>query len=225
VLTLVHPAEVTAPELLEQYSGSLAEDERARIACFALEKDRHARLVARGALRQALSAATGGAVAPAAFRFRYNDFGKPLVAYPAQAAAIPFNVSLTDGLVAILISSPGGISSPGDVEVGVDVERVRNIDDPVALAQHYFAPREIDDLRATPGEAQLDRFFRYWTLKESYIKARGLGLSLPLNRFWFNLDGPIRIHFEPGFDSHPGEWVFQQQRLASGHWLATAHHR
>ena len=60
-------------------------------------------------------------------------------------------------------------------------------------------------------------------MKEAYIKARGLGLSIPLQEFWFRLDeGPIRIEFAPARNDDPGRWQFAQQRLLDDFLLAVA---
>jgi hypothetical protein len=66
------------------------------------------------------------------------------------------------------------------------------------------------------------RFWELWTLKESYIKARGMGLWIPLDEFAFDLDEPrrIAIEFAPGFDDRPSRWQFRQMRLTAHHLLA-----
>ncbi|MGC4052995.1 MAG: 4'-phosphopantetheinyl transferase superfamily protein [Paludibaculum sp.] len=216
MLRLINPEELTDPVVLSRFHASLAQDEQERIARFVFEKDRHVRLVARGSLRQALSEYTGG-VPAAEFRFGYNGFGKPFLELPARWAGIRFNLSHCDGLIAILIAE--------DIEVGIDVERIRPMADLFRVAQRFFAQAEVEDLRQTPEPLQLERFFQYWTLKESYIKACGIGLSLQLDQFWFQFDPTIQIQFASGFDDDPANWEFQQQRVDAEHWLATATRR
>ncbi|MGJ5813652.1 4'-phosphopantetheinyl transferase family protein [Paludibaculum fermentans] len=213
MLRLLKPEEVRDPDVLERFRASLSDDEQARIAKFIFEKDRHVRLVARGSLRQALSEHSGG-VPPSEFRFRYNEFGKPFIEQPASLAGVAFNLSHCDGLIAILIAEGS--------EAGIDVELIRPMTDLFRVAQRFFAPPEVEDLHQTPEPARLERFFQYWTLKESYLKARGIGLSLGLNQFWFELDEGIRIRFSDGFDDAPERWRFHQQRVDPLHWLATA---
>ena len=87
-----------------------------------------------------------------------------------------FNLSHTDGLVVLAIARQ---------PVGVDVEWLDRTGRTVELADRYFARTETASLRALPETAQRDRFFDLWTLKEAYIKARGLGLALPLGGFAF----------------------------------------
>jgi 4'-phosphopantetheinyl transferase len=213
---LVKPEEVTDPDVLVRLRQSLSEDERLRIARFVFEKDRHVRLVARGSLRQALSEFTGG-VPAGEFRFGYNGYGKPYIEHPARCTGVRFNLSHCDGWIAIVIDE--------GIDVGVDVEVIRPMPDLLRVARRFFAPPEVADLHQTPEPARLERFFQYWTLKESYIKAWGVGLTLGLDRFWFQLDDAIRICFAEGFEDDPARWAFTQQRLDATHWLATSAER
>src|SRR5690606_33310169 len=98
-----------------------------------------------------------------------------------------FNLSHTDGLIACAVSRGR--------EVGVDVEWLDRRGGDIDVADRFFSRYEVQALYAQPPERRRDRFFRYWTLKESYIKARGMGLALPLDRFSFELDrgGAITI--------------------------------
>ena len=97
-------------------------------------------------------------------------------------------------------------------DVGVDVETVARKTDTAAVADRFFADPEVAALRALPAEAQHKRFFEYWTLKESYIKARGMGLAIPLGDFWFTLEAGAapRIDFAPRLLDDPARWAFFQ---------------
>jgi 4'-phosphopantetheinyl transferase len=78
-------------------------------------------------------------------------------------------------------------------------------------------------LRALPLSQQRARFFDFWTLKEAYIKARGLGLSLPLERFWFTVSaGAIGIDIDPSLGDHPARWRFTLRAPSPRHVIATA---
>ncbi len=108
-------------------------------------------------------------------------------------------------------------------EVGVDVERIDRqlVHD---VAERFFSEREVADLRALPIDEQETVFFDYWTLKESYIKARGLGLALPLGQFTF-LRTPGRapsIAFAPELHDDPTSWQFAQFWPTSEHRMAVA---
>ncbi len=201
------------PALKQRYAALLDIDEEARWRRFRVEAARDQYLIGRALLRTTLSRYAD--VAPTAWRFETNAYGCPFVAAPATCCDLRFNLSHTDGLVACAVTRDG--------EVGIDVENTDREVDPLALAPTVFAPAEIADLAAMPAARQHERFFSYWTLKESYIKARGMGLSLPLDGFWFELDGGApRIRFTTTCPDRPERWHFEQHRPTPSHKLALA---
>jgi 4'-phosphopantetheinyl transferase len=109
-------------------------------------------------------------------------------------------------------------------QVGVDVESVERKTDALEIAKRCFAASEFKRLRAVTEQQRRERFFCYWTLKESYAKARGLGLSLPLEQLSFELDGGPRIgvSFEPELRDDPTRWSFALVRPSALHRLAVA---
>ena len=193
-----------------EYLRLLTPDEHARMERFVFEADRHRFLLTRALVRTMLS--SYASVAPNAWRFVTNDYGRPEVLdRPAGVPDLRFNVSHTDGLIACAVTVAR--------EVGVDVEHVgRHLTHDVAA--RFFAPREVADLRTHPLADQQRVFFDYWTLKEAYIKARGFGLALPLAAFAFHLRPPDTptISFEPSLPDNPATWQFGQA------W-PTPHHR
>ncbi|MEZ4426257.1 MAG: 4'-phosphopantetheinyl transferase superfamily protein [Nannocystaceae bacterium] len=100
-------------------------------------------------------------------------------------------------------------------DIGVDVEDTSRRSSGISIAEHFFAAPEVAALRALPEPAQRDRF-DYWTPgKEAYIKARGMGLALPLGDFAYTLGGPeIQIWLSGTIDDDlavrrfrlPGAW-------------------
>jgi 4'-phosphopantetheinyl transferase len=118
---------------------------------------------------------------PARLRFAYGPQGKPsLQSDEAGDTSLRFNLAHSHDL-ALLAVARGR-------EVGVDVEHVRADFASDEVAGHFFSPRETAALRAVPDEAERARaFFRCWTRKEAYVKARGEGLSLPLDGFTVSL--------------------------------------
>jgi 4'-phosphopantetheinyl transferase len=225
-LWYVWPDDVTDPTLLTAYRALLSEDEVARNQRFVFPKGRHEHLVTRALVRTTLSTYRP-AVDPRAWQFVANPYGRPEIAGPTGPPALRFNVSHTDGLIVCLLAA--------DREIGVDVEdTTRENIGGVEIADRFFSPTEVAALGALPEAARHGRFFDYWTLKESYIKARGLGLHLPLDQFSFHLgpdrpeaDPPegqpsIRISFGPGIDDDPTTWQFSLQRLTERHRLAIA---
>lgn len=167
------PEAVTRPEL-EALAASLSDDERARAAGFALEAARRSFIVTRALLRRALSRYAD--VAPAAWVFVRGPHGKPGLA-GAQAALGPcFNVSHTPGLVLCAIAGS---------DVGIDVQNGTR--PPPGVSERYLSERERAALAAAPEGERSARFFERWTLKEAYVKARGLGFTLPLAQIGFEL--------------------------------------
>ena len=95
-------------------------------------------------------------------------------------------------------------------EVGIDVESVGRRVEMLALSRRFFAVSEHAGLEDLGGEEQRERFFTLWTLKEAWLKARGLGLTIPLDDFAFQVeDGPPRISFGPQLDEEPEDWQFR----------------
>lgn len=189
-------------------------DEQTRCMRFVRDVDRRTFAITRALVRQTLS--LYGPTAPLDWRFVTNDHDCPFVT-PAQAGTPPlhFNVSHTDGLVALAITRGH--------RLGVDVERVTRVVTE-AVAERHFAPAEVRDLRALPAAEQPRVFFEYWTLKEAYIKARGMGLALPLDAFAFalRLPDPPTISFVPGFADVPERWQFWQTWPTTEHRLSLA---
>jgi 4'-phosphopantetheinyl transferase len=92
------------------------------------------------------------------------------------------------------------------------------------IAERFFSAQEVADLRALPEDEQPLVFFDYWTLKESYIKARGLGLALPLGEFTFHRSAgrAPSISFAPELHDDPASWQFAQFWPTRDHRMAVA---
>jgi 4'-phosphopantetheinyl transferase len=195
------------------YRDALPADEVARADRYRQAKDRNCCLVARALVRDVLSGYTGHD--PAAWAFRYNAHGKPSILQPA-GSSLNFNVSHTSGLVICGVASAG--------ELGVDVEHLSRACSCLDLARRFFAPPEIAFLEQTPPQRQPGVFLEFWTLKEAYIKACGLGLSAPLADFAFILAGPQPpvIRFLRGSHGEADQWRFAQLRLCGDYQAAVA---
>ena len=208
------PASFADAAHLARLRTILPEEERARADRYRFAHDRRTSLVTRALVRLTLSRYCD--VPPARWRFRNNDHGRPEVASPASP--LRFNVSHTDGLVVCLVG--------WERELGVDAERIDPDRRWLELADRFFAPAEARALRQVPAARRPLRFLEYWTLKESYVKARGRGLTLPLSGFRFDLPATagegIRIRFTPAVDDDPARWQFTLERLGAGHVAATA---
>ena len=170
----VHCVDLDAADLDPgRVEAILEPDERARAARFSFARDRR-RYVARHAVLRTLLAAQRG-IAPEALRFGYNAQGKP-----SLADGPAFNMSHSHGLALIAIASDG--------DIGCDIEwRDPSFADE-GIAEKFFSPGEIVALGTLPDALRTEAFFDCWTRKEAYIKARGLGMALPLNSFEVVLD-------------------------------------
>jgi 4'-phosphopantetheinyl transferase len=213
-LWYVFSDEVKDPDLLAAYHRWMSPEEATKQARFYFPEGRHEYLLTRALCRSVLS--KYAPIAPEDWSFVRNEYGRPAIAGPAGAPPIRFNLSNTRGLIACLVTR--------EHEVGVDVEDTHRTGSTVEIADRFFSPSEVRALHAQPASRQRTRFFEYWTLKESYIKARGMGLSIPLDQFSFHLDeGPvIRISFDPKLVDDPGAWQFALYRPSARHQMATA---
>lgn len=203
------------PLLLSRYAALLSPEEEVRRARFAFEHLRHTFLVTRVLVRSVLSRYAPH-VPPEAWTFSANAYGRPAIAAPDPGLPLRFNLSHTDGLVLL------GVTLERDL--GVDVEHTGRPSQTVELAADVFSPVENAELLALPESARRRRFFELWTLKESYIKARGMGLALPLDGFSYAFrDGHApSIAFSPAVPDAPEEWQFAQRDLTGAHLAAFA---
>ena len=211
---LAHPHNAVFPSTRTRYEALLSTDERERYGRFHFERNRLEFLVAHVLVRTTLSRYV--AVAPSQWAFRTNRYGRPEIDSGARAPPLRFNLSHTDGLVACVISKTA--------DCGIDIERERPLKDLMALSRSVFAPREFEALEALPEHLRHSRFYAYWTLKESYIKARGMGLSLPLEGFSFDIDaGQITsLSMEPSLKDNPAEWQFSLGQASKTQKLGVA---
>lgn len=193
------------------YRAMLNDEEKTQEPRFHFARDRRRYLVTRAMVRTVLSRYV--AIAPEAWTFSTNDYGCPAIVNP-QAADLAFNLSHTQGLIVLAVTRGRAI--------GVDVENVRAREISIDIAGRFFAPEEVTALRTVPAEKQQDRFFEYWTFKESYIKARGMGLSLPLDKFSFHYAGDrdVAIAIDPELGDDAARWHFWQFRPTPDHLMA-----
>jgi len=151
----------------------LSDDEQAKAARFYFERDRLRYAVAHSILRILLGRYMD--CDPLAIRFYTNSYGKPAIDAPRQEQTLTFNLSHSHELALYAFTY--------DRAIGVDVESMRSNIEYEQLAQHSFSLNEQQALRDLPDNAKQQGFFNGWTRKEAYIKARGLGLHLPLHLF------------------------------------------
>jgi 4'-phosphopantetheinyl transferase len=141
-------------------------------------------------------------IPPQEWRFVNDAHGKPRIDPDLHASPLSFSLAHTKGLAVVAVTA--------GADVGVDVERADRLVDAERLSSRFFSPEEIATLQELSPKVLRERFLFHWTLKESYIKARGLGLSLRLDSFSFRLAGgiPSRIVFSDSNPNRPGMWRF-----------------
>jgi medium-chain acyl-[acyl-carrier-protein] hydrolase len=204
---------------------ALAEDSDARARLLTGEESqRAARLIrplhrarfiaGRAALRTLLARYGDDDADPGDIPLRTTVHGKPLLDATANPHDLRFNLSHTEGV--------GLLAVTARADVGVDVETVRPALATDDLARRYFSAREVGDLTAMPDRGR--RFFAYWSAKEAYIKARGLGLNIPLDAFDVPLDagaGPFAVT-DRQTPSESGRWGVYPVNVADGLAAAVA---
>jgi len=208
-------ADIAEPEW-PRLSALLPAAERARAERFHFRRDWESYTAAHALLRGTLSllaSAAGLSVAPADWRFSIGDHGKPEPVLPEGAPPFRVNLSHTRGLAAVAVAL--------DREIGVDVEWLDRTNLTIDLADRFFAPAECAQLVGLDAAAEKEALFAFWTLKEAYIKAVGMGLALPLGAFAYTLD-PLSIAFDERIQDDPASWYFQRLRPTEGHVLALA---
>jgi 4'-phosphopantetheinyl transferase len=190
-------------ELDARYRKLLSAEERAQEIRFRFPRDQRRYLVTRALVRCVLSRYASRL--PEVWMFSADRYGRPDIANPqTDDARLSFNISHTDDLVVLAVLKNGAI--------GVDTENIRTREASIDVARHHFGPSEVEALTAAPLQDQQYRFFEYWTFKEAYIKARGMGLSLPLDKFQFHYpnDHGVEIEIDPELKDAPARWQFWQ---------------
>lgn len=172
---------------------------------------RHASEVGRKLVRTVLSRYAD--VAPDDWTFAADEHGRPR-ALGTALGDIDFNLSHSETLAVCAVARGA---------IGVDVEDLAR-PAPLDVAARFFAPSETEALLAEPAERRSRRFYEYWVLKESYLKARGLGLRLPLDRFAFDLGDMAtpRVSFVAPIDDDAARWWFALFEPTPHHLAAVA---
>ena len=163
------------PKEIEYYSSLLSDDEKRRRDKFYFSEDRKGFVISRGILR--ILSGLYLNKDPKHIIFEFDAYGKPRFDFKTL---LRFNISHSGNMVVLGFCK--------NHEIGVDIEKMKNDFDALGLAKNFFSMKEIASLEDQPDEEQYRAFFRCWTRKESFIKAKGNGLSFPLDSFSVSLD-------------------------------------
>jgi 4'-phosphopantetheinyl transferase len=201
------------PESLQHAHQRLSPEERSRAARFLVDQPRNTFVLSRAVLRTLLAGLTGTAACD--LKFSYTKQGKPLLA-DGLSSAPHFNVSHSGDFATYAVML--------GCEVGIDIEKHRLMPDMEAIAQRFFSPREYQSLSQVPESDRISAFFDCWVRKEAYIKARGGGLAMGLDKFQvsFAPGEPVALLAieEPG--QNPQEWFLHAFTVAPGYSAAVA---
>jgi 4'-phosphopantetheinyl transferase len=176
-----------SPDNFERCLAWLSADETARADRFHFPQHRRAFVLGRAALRALLGGYLGmGAME---IQFVYGPQGKPSLAPRLENPACPmqFNAANSGNLAAYAFTI--------GCQIGVDIERHRDLPDLENIAQRFFAPEEAAELRELPAAEKISAFYHCWSRKEAYIKALGGGLSIPLHSFRVTLRPSVPARF------------------------------
>jgi 4'-phosphopantetheinyl transferase len=189
----------------------LSADEVSRADRFHFARDRNHFIAARGLLRILLSGYLG--IDSEQLRFSYAEKGKPSIE-ETQKGAVNFNLAHSHGMALYAFAH--------DRAVGVDLEHIREELADEKIAERFFSRREVEMLRNVPVELRKEAFFNCWTRKEAYIKARGEGLSMPLDQFDVSLKpgepaALLMNHEEP---AETTRWTMRSIAVPSGYVAA-----
>jgi 4'-phosphopantetheinyl transferase len=199
---------------VSRFQRLLSTDEIIRSERFHFEEDRRRFIVRHGILRTLLGCYLG--VEPSRLQFCCGKNEKPKLTDEFSRGNLRFNLSHSGGL-ALYAFTCGR-------EIGVDIERVRDIPEMEQIAERFFSIREHAVFRALPESEKKEAFFNCWTRKEAFIKATGDGLSWPLDRFDVSLvpGEPARLLKIEGDSRAASRWSIQDLKPASGFAAALA---
>lgn len=198
--------------LVSQFEKFLSRDEAARAGRFNFDYLRSSFILAHGALRLLLAGYLDAR--PAEIEFACGANGKPSV---AASTPLQFNLSHSNGLALLAFTS--------GCELGIDIEKVRPMPDLQQIASRFFCAEETAELMSLPRSQRDRAFFLCWTRKEAYIKAIGVGLSAPLDRFAVSLRPaePAQFLHLDGDQATARQWTLHDCDLGSAYVGALAY--
>ncbi|PJZ68817.1 hypothetical protein CH373_15475 [Leptospira perolatii] len=157
---------------IESMSLDLSAEETAKANSFASIQARNLFIVSRSQLRRLLSVYLG--IPAKAIAFSEIGNGKPVL-NKSIGLRLHFNLSHSGDLIAFAFTALG--------EIGIDIEKIRELEDPLNIAEKFFSKSEYNEIAKKPGHQIFPQFFRLWTAKEAYLKAVGIGINQDLKEF------------------------------------------
>ena len=187
------------PSAFEECKNSLSEQELAKVPFFEFEQVRDSYVISQGTLRVLLSKYLG--IPPSRLKLGRRKKGKP---YSIDDPDLYFNMSNSGKIVVIAFSR--------DSEVGI--EQKRPLPDLDEMIKRNFTSGEIKFINSKPEE-RISRFFRFWTVKESYLKAIGEGMRLPPDSIEFAIENDQVRHLSVKGIFEQEDWCFKEFSIGS----------
>ncbi len=189
----------------------LHQDERARASRFHFRRDRDRFVGSRGSLRHILARYLGQP--PERVRLGYTSTGKPFL---RDHPDLHFNLSHAADLALVAVSHGGPL--------GVDIEAIQSDSVVDSTSSLVLSDPENDELRQLSGRSRCERFARFWTRKEAYIKADGRGMQLQLDRIDVATSPDRVLLREQGSDRWTAcpRWTLRPIPVDSGYAAAVA---
>lgn len=159
--------------LSRQFSRCLSKEEIEKASRFVSLSDQDRYVFSHGMLRTVL----GGYLCcdPRQLNFSTNQYGKPFLISPFRDTEIRFNLSHSHDMTLVAITC--------GIEVGIDIEYMREIEDARDIVNLSFSSHERRILSDLPPVELKEAFYAFWAAKEAFLKGVGKGLSYPLDRF------------------------------------------
>lgn len=199
------------PDDLTSYFQILSKEEQLRSQRFKFEKDQRLNILARSGLR--VLAAQYLNCTPVSIQMGYEEYDKP---YFLDYPEFKFNVSHSGEIVVLAFVQK--------LELGVDVEYIKTDFEVMEIADNFFATDEIENLKEIEKELQFEAFYRCWTRKEAFIKAKGSGLSFPLADFSVSIGEKAELLATRWDENEKNEWILSSFMPKNGYVGALAVH-
>jgi 4'-phosphopantetheinyl transferase len=199
-------------ECVKQLTQMLSDEEQRKTERFHFDKDRKRFIVSHGVLRTILSRYLD--VEPNRLRFGYRSHGKPYLVEKLNGEEVCFNLSHSHSMSLYAFTRSR--------QIGVDIEYIHPITEADQIVARFFSSNEHAMWQQLPKGQKQEAFFNCWTRKEAYIKARGEGLSLPLDQFdmSFDPDKPPALSVTRGASDESSRWLLRVLQTDPGYVAA-----
>jgi 4'-phosphopantetheinyl transferase len=209
----LRPESVQNPDTLDHLRSILSKTELSQYQRYLFPEHAHLYLVSHGLVRRVLSKYAG--IDPHEWAFRRTAHGRPEIDVP-DIPALRFNLTHTPGLAACIVTLEDAC--------GIDAEHLVARGNLLGVAERMFSEAEYRELEQLESDAFLEFFFTRWTLREAYVKARGIGIYFPTRKmnFTVNSDTSIEASFHPELEDNAEIWNFQILKPTDSHIVSVA---